>query len=272
MPENFLSPEMMSTLTGYAVKVIGVLLLIIVAWIISGLVGGKLTRVMTGRNMDVALAKFAGSVSKWVVLLVAGVAALGVFGVETTSFAAVLGAAGLAIGLAFQGSLGNVAAGVMLLIFRPFTVGDVVSTGGVVGKVDAIGLFAVTLDTPDNRRIIVPNSTVFGATIENITFHDVRRVDIAVGTDYTADLGTVRKVLEEAAASVQSKVADPEPQIFLKELGGSSIDWQVRVWGKTGDYWDVWQETTDKVKAALDAAEVGIPFPQMDVHVDGKLG
>jgi len=264
--------KIIELIVSYGTKIVGVLVFILVAWIVAGMLGGAVRRAGEKRDMDKAVVRFLGQLTKWGVLAAAVVAALGVFGIETTSFAAILASAGLAIGLAFQGSLGNFAAGIMLLTFRPFTVDHVISTGGVVGKVIEIGLFTVTLDTPDNRRIIVPNSTVFGATIENITFHDKRRVDVGVGTDYSANLKEVRDVLEKVAASVEGGLEDPGPQVFLKELGGSSIDWQVRVWTETPNYWDVYQALTNDIKDALDAAEIGIPFPQMDVHVDGKLG
>jgi small conductance mechanosensitive channel len=194
------------------------------------------------------------------------------FGIQTTSFAAVIGAAAFAIGLAFQGTLSNIASGVMLLIFRPFKVSDVINAAGVTGRVIEIGLFTTCFDTLDNRRIFVPNALIFGGTIENVTYHEKRRVDVSVGTDYGADLDEVRAVLERSIASVEGAVDDPEPQIYLLELGGSSIDWSVRVWCMTDDYWPVREATTRAVKIGLDAAGIGIPFPQMDVHVDGSLG
>ncbi len=274
-PTTFMS-SIVDTLVDYALeyglKVIGVIIFLVVALMVAGWARGLVRRAMEKRKIDAALTGFVASLVRWLILILAFVAALGVFGVETTSFAAILGGASLAVGLAFQGSLGNFAAGVMLLVFRPFTVGHVVSTGGVVGKVVEIGLFSTILDTPDNRRIIVPNGAIFGATIEVISYHDVRRVDISVGVDYGSDLDRVRLVLEEAAAAVTNRVADPTPQVFLDSLGGSSIDFQVRVWGKTSDYWDTWQETTQLVYEHLNAAGIGIPFPQMDVHVDGVAG
>jgi len=254
----------------YGLKVIGVIVFLVVALIIAGWARNTVRRSLEKRGFDAALTGFFASMVRWLILVTAFIAALGVFGVETTSFAAILGGASLAVGLAFQGSLGNFAAGVMLLVFRPFTVGDVVNIG-VTGKCVEIGLFTVTLDTPDNRRIMVPNGAIFGSTIENITYHDVRRVDIAVGVDYGSDLNVVRGVLEKAAASVKNRVQDPEPQIFLDSLGGSSIDFQVRVWNAPAGYWDTWQETTQAVYEHLNEAGIGIPFPQMDVHVNGEL-
>ena len=263
--------SLLPVITSYGTRIVGVLVFLIAAWIVAGWLSGMVRKQMEKRDLDKALSGFLSSLVRWGVIAMAIIAALGVFGVETTSFAAVLGAAGLAIGMAFQGSLSHVAAGVMLLTFRPFTVGHVVNAAGVVGKVVDIGLFSTILDTPDNRRIIVPNGTIFGDTIENVTFHENRRVDVGVGTDYGADLAKVREVLEATAVKVPGVLQDPAPQIFLAELGGSSIDWQVRVWCNTPEYWDVFQATTHAVKDALDEAGIGIPFPQMDVHLDGGL-
>ena len=196
---------------------------------------------------------------------------MGVFGIETTSFAAVIGAAGLAIGLAFQGTLSNFAAGMMLLIFRPFKVGDVVTVDGHTGKVAELELFTTELTTPDNRRLIVPNNKIFGSTIENITHHPIRRVDVPVGVDYTAGIDQVREILEQVPPRIPGVLEDPSYQIFLKELGASSVDWVVRVWCKTEDFWDVHQATIRSTKMALDAEGIGIPFPQLDVHLDPEV-
>jgi small conductance mechanosensitive channel len=157
----------------------------------------------------------------------------------------------------------------MLLIFRPFRVGDVVSVAGITGKVVEIDLFTTQFDTPDNRRLVVPNGAIFGSTIENVTFHPTRRVDVDVGTDYGADLRATRTVLEEVATATEGVLEEPAPQVYLKSLGASSIDWAVRVWTETSEYWAVRERITQRVKEALDAAEIGIPFPQMDIHVDG---
>ncbi len=256
----------------YGLDVLGAVAVLIVGWIAS-----KWARRITRRGMerrpdvDATLTKFFSNLIGWIVLAVAVIAALEMFGVKTTSFVALLGAAGLAIGLAFQGTLSNFAAGVMLLVFRPFKVGDAIKVAGETGKVDEVGLFMTNLDTFDNRRIVIPNSNIFGSVIETITFHSTRRVDVSVGTEYPADLDEVRQVLERAAQDVPGKLDDPKPQIVLLELGGSSIDWQVRVWAPTSDYWDVRQATTRLVKKHLDEAGIGIPFPQMDVHLDGSL-
>ena len=240
--------------------------LLVAAWI------GRLVRGSCERaRIDPTLTKFFAKMTRWLILIIAGLFCLERFGIRTASFAVVLGAAGLAIGLAFQGTLSNFAAGVMLLIFRPFKVGDVVNVSGEMGKVDEIELFTTTLDTPDNRRIILPNSSVFGATIENVTHHAVRRVDVAVGVDYAADVDQTREVLAHAAASVPGRDPEQEPQVVLTDLGDSSVNWQVRVWARTEDYWAVREATTRAIKLALDEASISIPFPQMDIHVDAPV-
>jgi len=255
----------------YALRAVGVLVVLFAAWVLAGWARRTTRRGLERGGVDATLTKFFANLARYIVLTAAVLAALGVAGIETTGFAAVLAAAGFAIGMALSGTLSNFAAGVMLLTFRPFKVGDVVSVSGVTGKVNEIELFTTTLDTPDNRRIIVPNGTVFGSTIENITYHPTRRVDVVVGTDYGADLDRAREVLAEAAARHHA-VAEQDPAIVLTDLGDSSINWQVRVWCQTGDYWAVKDALTKDVKNSLDAAGIGIPFPQRDLHIDGVLG
>lgn len=259
--------SILPTLLDYGVKVIGVLIGLWVAFRIAGWIEGRVIKTLKGRKFDEALTLFFGSMARWAVILIAVSSCLGVFGVEATSFAAVIGAAGLAIGLAFQGTLSNFAAGVMILTFRPFSIGDYIKSGGEEGVVAEIGLFVTALDTLDNQRVILPNSAVIGGNIVNVTHHDERRVDINVGVDYGADLKQVRDVLDKAAASVEGRI-ERGHQIFLVSMGESSVDFQVRVWCRTSDYWDVWDRATQAVKEALDAANISIPFPQMDVHMD----
>ena len=259
-------------LVNYLAAAVGAVVLLLVAWIISGIVSRLIRKSLERTKFDDTLTRFFSRLAKWAVLLLAVLACLSIFGVETTSFAAVIGAAGLAIGLAFQGSLSNFASGVMLLVFRPFKVGDVVRVAGETGKVEEIELFTTTLDTPDNRRIIVPNSAVFGSTIENISHHPHRRADVNVGVDYDADVDAVRAVLEKAVQTVPDQMEDPAPAVVLQELGGSSVDWTVRVWAKAEHFWDVRQATVRAVKLALDEAGIGIPYPQMDVHLDHAPG
>lgn len=257
-------------LTVFLPKVVGVIALLVAAWFLAKWASKRVTR-SAEKKLDITIARFFGSLVKYGILIMAFLGCLTMFGFETTSFAAVIGAAGLAIGLAMQGTLSNFSAGLMLLIFRPFKVGDVVSTAGVTGKVVNLALFTTEFDTPDNRRIIVPNGAIFGSTIENITFHETRRVDVAVGTEYTADIATVRNVLLDAVRGLEGTHAEPEPVAYCVELGASSIDWSVRVWANTADYWAVRERATQAIKKRLDEEGIGIPFPQMDVHIDGQI-
>jgi small conductance mechanosensitive channel len=260
-------------LTAYGIQLaisIGkVVLILLIAWIIAGWVARIVrNRGEKAKRIDTTLAFFFSNLARWAILALGVITAIGVVGIPTASFAALIAAAGLAIGLALQGSLGNFASGVMLLIFRPFKVGDYINAAGTAGTVQEIQLFATILDTPDNRRLIVPNGEVFGTTIENVSFHETRRCDVAVGTDYGADLDEVRAVLKSAAEALPQKLADKDVAIVLQELGDSSIGWSVRVWVASADFWPAKDELTRLVKKHLDDAKIGIPFPQMDVHLD----
>lgn len=267
-----MSPEMLDTVISYGTRVVGVVVLLVLGFVIGKWARKKAyRRLESSPRSDPTLNKFLAGLTYYAIVGFALLACLSLFGIDATSFVAVLAAAGFAVGLAFQGSLSNFAAGVMLLVFRPFGVGDKVSMAGVTGTVDEVGLFTTTMDSPDNCRYIVPNSDIFDSTIENFSHHDVRRVDVAVGTDYDADLGETRSVLEGVVGRLDGTLDDPEPQVYLDELGGSSINWSVRVWAATDDYWGVRERLTRAVKDALDDAGIGIPYPNMDVHVDGWL-
>ncbi len=255
----------------YTVKAVGALLILLIGYIIAAWLSRLTLSAMGRAKLDITLGKFFAKLVRWGVLALVFLGVLGFFGVETASFAVVLGAAGLAIGLAFQGTLSNFASGVMLLTFRPFKVGDVVNAGGVLGKVDEIELFTTRIDTFDNRRFILPNSSIFGATIENISHHPIRRVDVNVGVAYDADIDQTREVLRSAIDSLDTVLADPEPAVALLELGGSSVDWVCRAWVNAADFWPTKDALTRAVKMKLDAADISIPFPQMDVHLNGEL-
>ncbi len=256
--------------TSVAMRVGLVLILLFLALTIASWVGGLVRLSLSRMKVDQTLSKFAAKLARWSILVLAVLVCLDTFGVGITSFAAVLGAAGFAVGLAFQGTLSNFAAGAMLLVFRPFKVGDVVEVGGELGIVDEIELFTTAMDTFDNRRIIIPNSSVFGSTIENITYHSLRRVDVAVGTAYEADIDQTRATLEYAIQQTEGGLTDPAPQVVLDGLGASSVDWQVRVWAPTDKFLDVKQSLTRSVKIHLDQAGIGIPYPQMDVHLPNQ--
>lgn len=258
--------DMIPLLTTYAVRIISVLLILLGALFLGNLVRSWVEKGLARVKFDATLTKFFATVSRWLVLLAAGLGCLGMFGVETTSFAAVIGGASLAIGLAFQGSLSNVAAGVMLLIFRPFKVGDFVTIGDKTGTVEEIGLFTTHLNTPQNVHIIMPNGKIFGDTITNLTRNPYRRVDVNIGADYSADIKATRDALMSAARKVDKQYPDIEPVVFLSSLGDSSVNWQVRVFATNEDYWAVYEQTVQEAKEALDAAGIGIPFPQVVVH------
>lgn len=262
-----LSETIAPLIVSWAVKLVGVLLLLWIGLRLASWFGRNITEKLEARKFDVSLSRFFGQLVRWAIVAGVVLASLSVFGVETTSFAALIGAAGLAVGLAFQGTLSNFAAGVMLLVFRPFKVGDVVSVADTIGGVVEIGLFTTAFDTADNRRIVLPNSAVSGAKIENVTFHDKRRVDIDVGVDYAADIDETRAQLEKAITLVEARLGEESHQVFLKNLGASSVNWQLRIWCKTADYWVVWEQTVRAIKTTLDDAALNIPFPQMDVHL-----
>jgi len=255
----------------YGPKVLGVLLALFLAWIIASWTERGVRAALEKRNFDATLTRFFAKLGRYLILVGAVLGCLGVFGIQTASFAAVLAAAGFAIGMAFQGTLGNFSAGIMLLAFRPFKVGDFVEVNGEKGTCEHIDLFTCEFRTLDNKKLIIPNGSVFGSTITNYTGYDTRRVDIDVGAEYSAGVDATRAVLEKAAANIPGMIKDPSPQVVLKALGGSSVDWQVRIWCKTEDYWDVWQATVRACKASLDEAGIGIPFPQQDVHLDESV-
>ncbi len=251
----------------YGMRVALVLIILFLAFTAAGWVSAAVRTSLTRMRFDPTLSKFIAKLASWMVLLLAGLSCMGYFGIETTSFAALIGAAGLAVGLALQGTLSNFASGAMLLIFRPFKVGDVVNIASYTGTVDEIELFTTTIDTFDNRRIIVPNNSIFGAVIENITYHSKRRVDVPVGVAYSCDIDATRTALEAAAGATPGGLADPAPQVVLDSLGDSSVNWIVRVWAPTKDFLAVKQATVRATKRALDEAGLEIPFPQMDLHL-----
>ena len=251
----------------YGGQIITALVVLVLGWTFAGWIGALCRKGLVRAGVDETLARFLSKLSRWGVLLLVVLGCLSIFGVETTSFAAVIGSAGIAIGLAFQGTLSNFASGIMLLMFRPFDVGDVIAVAGQVGKVNEISLFTTEVDTFDNRRIIIPNAQVFGSTIENITHHSQRRADVAVGVSYSADIDRTRDVLNEAARAVPGVLQEPEPAVILLDLGDSAVNWSVRVWAPAEEFGAVKQAATRAVKIALDEAAIEIPFPQMDVNL-----
>lgn len=244
------------------------LIIFYIAWTLAGWLSMVVERALGKLKFDVTLTKFLSRLARWLVLLLAGLMSLSYFGVETTSFAALIGAAGLAVGLAFQGTLANFAAGAMLLLFRPFKVGDAVNVAGQTGVIDEISIFTTAMDTFDHKRIIIPNGEIFGSVIENITYHSYRRVDGDVGVSYAADIDRTRAVLEQVAAGIEGVYPGKDPAVILLGLGASSVDWSVRIWAPTSDFLALKQQLLRDIKVALDREGIEIPFPQLDVHID----
>jgi len=201
-------------------------------------------------------------------MVVVILAALNALGVDTTSFAAILAAAGLAIGLALQGTLGNIGSGVLIITFRPFNVGDTVTVGGETGTVAAISMFATILNTPDNKMVTVPNTAVTGGNITNFSARETRRLDLTFGIGYDDDLKLAKSVLEDIIKADERVLADPAPFIGVRELGDSSVNFAFRPWVKTEDYWAVHFDMMEKVKLTFDEKGISIPYPQMDVHLN----
>jgi small conductance mechanosensitive channel len=268
MPDSKqIAEDLWTALTTYGLRAAGALLFLAVAWVGAGWVRRAMRQGLARTKFDLTLGKFLSNVVRWIILTLAVLACLGTFGIQTTGFAALIGAVGLAVGLGFQGTLGHLASGVLLLVFRPFKVGDVVNIAGSLGKVNEIDLFMTELDTPDGRRVIIPNSRIFGDVIENITHHPRRRADVNVGVAYDADLDQTRVVLEDAVRQVPGALADPPAEVLLQDLGSSSVNWVLRVWAPRDDFFKVRQAATRAAKVALDRAGITIPFPQMDVHL-----
>jgi small conductance mechanosensitive channel len=259
--------QIVSFLSVYGLQVVGAILILIVGRIAAGILAGATKRGLVKAHVDPALVSFLTSLVRIGVLAFAIIAALKKFGVETTSFVAVLGAAGLAIGLALQGSLSNFAAGVLLLIFKPFKIGDYVEAGGTAGAVREIGIFTSTFHTPDNKKVIIPNAQITGGIITNYSANDTRRVDLVAGIGYGDDMGKAKEVLERILGSHPLVLDDPAPVIEVGELGDSSVNLLVRPWVKTSDYWRVYWDVTRAIKEEFDKEGISIPFPQRDVHL-----
>lgn len=257
----------MDLLVQYGPNLIFAILIFYIGKVIAKLVKGMIKKVMSKGDVDPLIIGFTSSIVYMGVLVFVVVAALGQLGIQTTSFIAILGAAGLAIGLALQGSLANFAAGFLLIIFRPFKEGDVIEAAGVVGKVDLIQIFTTTLKTPDNKTIIVPNAKLGNDNIINYSTQDRRRVDLTVGVSYDADLKEVRGLLEDIVSKDKRILTDQAHQIVVGELADNSVNFFVRVWVKSEDYWDVYFDANESIKIRLDEAGIGIPYPQRDVHI-----
>ncbi|MCM2972180.1 mechanosensitive ion channel [Larsenimonas suaedae] len=242
------------------------IILVVGLWLAKWL-RSLITKALTRANADPLLVKFGTNVAYAALVVFVALAAIGKLGIQTTSFVAVIGAAGLAIGLALQGSLSNFAAGVLVIIFRPYKIGDYIEGGGVAGTVIDVQIFTTELKTGDNRKIIVPNSKMTSGAITNVSAFETRRVDLVASVSYDDDIDTVRRLLEEVVAADPRVLPEPATNIRMNALNDSTVDWIVRPWVKAGDYWSVYWEMTEAIKRRFDAEGITIPFPQRDVHL-----
>jgi len=272
--ENLDAGALMGTLTELAtqwgLQIIGAIIVLFVGRIVAGWARRLTRKALERAEVDPTLVPFIAKLVYYLLLAFVVIAVLGVFGVQTASLVAVLGAAGLAVGLALQGTLSNFAAGVMLLFFRPFKVGDFIDAGGTTGTVEEIGVFATTMKSPDNIKIVVPNSQVYGQTIKNFNGFDTRRIDLVIGISYDDDISKAIDTIRSVVSADQRVMAEPETMIAVSNLGDSSVDLVVRPWCAGSDYWPLRFDLTRKIKEDLEAAGCSIPYPQTDVHLHQK--
>lgn len=251
----------------YGVRILAALAILVIGRIVAGAIKKGIAKTMERSKVDTTLISFVTNVIYVALMAFVIIAALGKLGVQTASFVAIIGAAGLAIGLALQGSLANFAAGVLMIIFRPFKVGDYIEGGGMAGTVEEISIFTTHLKSPDNRSIIVPNAKITSDSIVNYSTKEIRRVDLIASVGYSDDIDKVKSVLWDIINSDERVLKDPAPTIALFELADSSVNFVVRPWVKSGDYWNFYFEIYEKIKKRFDAEGISIPFPQQDVHL-----
>jgi len=251
----------------YGAKIIGALLILIIGMWLAKAIRKGIAKLMQKRGVDPTLISFLCSLLHVALQAFVIIAALEKLDVKTASFIAVLGAAGLAIGLALQGSLANFASGVLMIIFKPIKVGDFVEAGGALGGVEEIGIFTTILKSPDNKKIILPNAAVTGGNITNFNTNGTRRIEIVAGISYEDDIDKAKAVLTDILTADERILKDPAPQVALSEMADSSVNFVVRPWVKPADYWDVYFETMETIKKKFDEAGITIPFPQRDVHI-----
>lgn len=264
--ENLIS-KVWELLTIYGLKVIAAVVVFVVGrWIAKGLTKFA-ENVMNKRQVDPTILSFVANMTYIALLVFVVLAALGQLGIQTTSFIAIIGAAGLAIGLALQGSLANFAAGFLMIIFRPFKVGDFIEGAGVAGTVEVIQIFTTQLNTPDNKTVIIPNAALTAGNITNYSAKGTRRVDLVFGIGYGDDIDHAKKVIMDVLAREERILKDPATTIGVVELADSSVNFAVRPWVTADDYWNVYFNLTENIKKSFDAQGISIPFPQRDVHM-----
>lgn len=252
----------------YAFKIVMAIVILIIGRIFASALKGGVAKVMASRGVDTNLIGFIGSLVYYSIMAFTVIAVISRFGVQTAQFVAILGAAGFAVGMALQGTLANFASGVMILLFRPFKVGDFVEAGGVAGVVKDIAIFSTTIATGDNKRITVPNGQAYGGVITNYNGYDTRRVDMVMGIGYDSDMDKAMEIMKDLLAKDSRVLPEPAPTVAVSELADSSVNFVVRPWVKSGDYWGVLFDFNKNCKTAFDAAGIDIPFPQTVVHMN----
>ena len=258
----------MTYVTLYSFKILGSLAIFFIGkWLVKIIVA-IVTKMISKSSLDETLSKFLLKVTSGILLVIVVLAALNNLGINTTSFVAMFGAAGLAIGLAFKDTFSNIGAGVLLIFFRPFKVGDFISASGEMGSVEEISVFSTLLLTPDNKQIIIPNSGIISGNITNFSAKSTRRVDFVFGIGYDDDLKLAKSTLEDIVNADERVLKDPIPFVGVSELADSSVNFTLRVWVKSEDYWAVHFDTIEKVKLTFDEKGISIPYPQMDIHQD----
>jgi small conductance mechanosensitive channel len=257
-------------LATYGLQIVAALLIFLIGRWLAGVLSRLVEKGLLKSKVDATIARFAKHLTHIGLLVFVVIAAMARLGVETTQFAVALGAAGLAIGLALQGSLANFASGFLMILFRPFKVGDFIEAAGVKGTVREIQIFNTIIDTPDNIRIIIPNGQVTGGNILNYTANGTRRVDLVVGVSYDDDLKKAKGVIERVLAGDNRVLKDPAATVAVSELADSSVNFVVRPWVKAADYWSAYFDITGKVKVALDENGISIPYPQRDIHIKSE--
>ncbi len=251
----------------YSLKIVAAVILFIIGRWVAKLIKNVIRKSMTKAKVDKSLIGFVGNITYIALMVIVIIAALNQLGIQTTSFIAIIGAAGLAVGLALQKSLSNFAAGVLMVIFHPFKVGDYIEGGGVAGTVEEMSIFTTVLKSPDNKVIIVPNAKITGDNIVNYSAEATRRLDLVFGVSYKDDLKKVKEVLNDILKNDNRILKDPAPTVAVLELSDSSVNFAVRPWVPTGEYWNLFFDLKEKIKERFDAENISIPFPQHDVHL-----
>lgn len=256
-------------ISNYSIKIVAAILILVIGMWVSRKVSKIFAKLLEKNRVDLTLVNFFSKIVYYSMIVLVLIAAVGQLGVNTTSFLTMLGAAGLAVGLALKDSLSNFASGIMLILFRPFRIGDFVTAGGVSGSVESITIFNTVLNTPDNKRVVVPNGSITNNAITNANANSTRRIDLVIGISYKDDIKRAKDILADLIAEETRILKDPAPKIAVLELAESSVNLAVRPWVNTCDYWDVFFDLNEKIKVGLEKEGLTIPYPQQDIHIFG---